>query len=130
MAEMQEKVLGEIRRIVEEDHKPLEYVAQPRFANMGTVYVQDGFDTVFEVGYYFQGRDCTMTLAGPAVARALPETGDGSAGYRIHGPAATGRPGNSVHFHALQYSDGPRLKVLFGLIRHCCAAALAEASRG
>jgi hypothetical protein len=68
MGMMQDKILKAIRKKVEE--AGFEWVAQPRWANTGSIYVQipSAFDNVLGFHYDFQDSYCTLQFYPGGVA--------------------------------------------------------------
>jgi hypothetical protein len=112
---MQTKILGEIEKTVTD--AGLELVRQPQYANTGDVFAQRGFDTVWQMHYSFDDGTCSLSFQGPGV-RALNLI-DSPPAYRYDEiPAWKGR----LNFHALDYSEGDRIRLMLDLVRQFCGA--------
>lgn len=110
MTSMQDKILGILKEVTPEG---LDFIQQGNWANTGHIYVQDGFDTQLDVAYQFNPTSCTIELSGFRVNGSKKYWTDCPPTYRHYAPATSaGRSKVSIAFHALDYTDGQRIKVL------------------
>jgi hypothetical protein len=103
---MEDKVLAALHAAVSD--AGAEYVTKSgSWANQMTVFAQQGLDTLLAVELDFQSRYLGACLTGPGV---------GALGLSDSPPVYRAKTPDEIAFHHLDYTDGPRLRVLMELV--------------